>query len=201
MAARLITPFIFVLALAGTTSAQSHGAAPNEIFWSELTKLCGSAYSGVIVADTSPNPDFTGKSMTMHVRACEKDRIRIPFVVGTNRSRTWILSRKGDRIELKHDHRHEDGTPDKVTMYGGTTTSSGEAARQFFPADAETTRVVAAPAKGAPSAAANVWWIELVPGDYFTYNLRRLGSDRLFSVKFDLKRPVAAPEAPWGWKQ
>jgi hypothetical protein len=22
-------------------------------------------------------------------------------------------------LQLKHDHRHEDGTPDEVTMYGG----------------------------------------------------------------------------------
>jgi len=39
-----------------------------------------------------------------------------------------------------------------------------------------------------------------VPGKYFTYNLRRMGTDRLFSIRFDIAMPVAAPEAPWGWK-
>ncbi|HEX6278946.1 MAG TPA: hypothetical protein VFZ49_02920 [Pyrinomonadaceae bacterium] len=187
-----------ILFFAGVSTAQN--AAPQESFWSELQKLCGKAYSGAIVADTAPSPDFTGKAMVMHVRSCEGNRIRIPFMVGENRSRTWVLTRKGDRIQLKHDHRHEDGTPDKVTMYGGTSTNPGEPTRQFFPADDETTRVVARPAGNAPSAAANVWWIDLVPGVHFSYSLRRLGGDRLFTVKFDLAKPVAAPPAPWGWK-
>jgi hypothetical protein len=187
---------IITLSVATAASAQS----PTDTFWNELKKLCGKAYAGSIAADTSPSPDFTGKAMVMHVRSCEANRIRIPFLVGDNRSRTWILTRKGDRIELKHDHRHEDGTPDKVTMYGGTTTNAGEPTRQFFPADEETTRVVAAPQGRAPSAAANIWWIDLVPGEHYSYNLRRLGGDRLFTVKFDLSKEVAAPAAPWGWK-
>lgn len=189
---------VAIVFLAGVSFAQS--LAPNEIFWTELQKLCGKAFAGSIVADTSPSPDFTGKAMVMHVRSCEKDRIRIPFFVGENRSRTWVLTKKATRIELKHDHRHEDGTPDRVTWYGGTTTNPGEPTRQFFPADEETTRVVARPAGNAPSAAANIWWIDLVSGDHFSYNLRRLGGDRLFTVKFDITKPVAAPPAPWGWK-
>jgi hypothetical protein len=136
----------------------------------------------------------------MHVRSCETDRIRIPFFVGENRSRTWVLTRKGDRIELKHDHRHQNGKPDAVTMYGGTTTNTGMAIRQFFPADEDTVKVVPAPANNAPSAAANVWWIDLVPGELFSYNLRRLGGERLFTVKFDITKEVKAPVAPWGWK-
>lgn len=136
----------------------------------------------------------------MHVRSCEKNRIRIPFFVGDDRSRTWVLTRKKDRLTLKHDHRHEDGKPDKVTMYGGTSINAGEAIRQFFPADEQTTKVVDPPTGDAPSAAANVWWIELVSGEHYSYNLRRLGRDRLFTVKVDLKNEVAAPRAPWGWK-
>ena len=62
-----------------------------------------------------------------------------------------------------------------------------------FPADQETVNVI-------PAAATNVWWIDLVPGEYFTYNLRRLGSERYFSIRFDLKSTVKAPAAPWGWK-
>lgn len=179
-------------------SAQTEPASA--VFWKELQKLCGKAFAGTIAADTAPSPDFTGKAMVMHVRSCEADRIRIPFFVGENRSRTWVLTRKGDRIELKHDPRHEDGKPDAVTMYGGTTTNSGMATRQFFPADEETVKVVPAPANNAPSAAANVWWIDLVPGEHFSYNLRRLGGDRLFTVKFDLTKEAKAPLPPWGWK-
>ena len=117
----------------------------------------------------------------MHVRSWEKERIRIPFFVGEDRSRTWVLTQRSDRIMLKHDHRHKDGTPDAVTMYGGLTTSVGMPARQMFPADQETVNTI-------PAAATNVWWIDLVPGEHFTYNLRRMGSERYFSIKFDLKR-------------
>lgn len=193
---------LFALAILGLSLASaSRAQSPTDTFWNELTKLCGKAFAGSIIADTSPSPDFTGKAMVMHVRSCEADRIRIPFFVGENRSRTWVLTKKGGRIELKHDHRHEDGSPDKVTMYGGTTTNPGESTRQFFPADEGTTRVVAAPTGRNPSAAANVWWIELVPQEHFSYNLRRLGGDRLFTVKFDITKEVAAPAAPWGWKE
>jgi hypothetical protein len=51
-----------------------------------------------------------------------------------------------------------------------------------------------------PAAATNVWWVELVAGKFFTYNLRRIGTDRLFTIRFDLTKPVAIPYAPWGWK-
>jgi hypothetical protein len=183
-----------------TASAQST-ASPVDTFWAALGKLCGKAFVGTVAADSSNSPDFAGKQLTMHVRSCERDRIRIPFHVGDDRSRTWVLTRKDGRIQLKHDHRHADGKPDAVTMYGGWTTNPGMATRQFFPADEETARVVPAPAGNAPSAAANVWWIELIAGSHFSYNLRRLGGDRLFTVRFDLTKEVNAPPAPWGWTE
>ncbi len=191
---------LFLLVIAMAANGQSNTQSPVDTFWGNLQKLCGKAYAGTVAADTSSSPDFAGKALVMHVRSCEKNRIRIPFFVGDDRSRTWVLTRKKDRIELKHDHRHADGKPDVVTMYGGTTNNTGMATRQFFPADEETTKVVNPPAENAPTAAANIWWIEIVPGEYYTYNLRRLASDRLFTVKFDLTKPVAAPPAPWGWK-
>ena len=128
----------------------------------------------------------------MHVRNCDENTIRIPFFVGDDKSRTWVFTYKNDRIQLKHDHRHEDGSEDKVTQYGGTTSNSGSATLQFFPADQQTCDLI-------PNAAANVWWITLDETS-FTYNLRRIGSDRLFTVKFDLTKTVPTPSAPWGWK-
>lgn len=161
------------------------------VFWNELQKLCGKAFVGMVAAAPAEDTTFKDKTLVMHVRSCEKDRIRIPFLVGEDRSRTWVLTRNKDRILLKHDHRHEDGTPDKLTMYGGLTTSVGMPTRQMFPADQETVNV---------TAATNVWWIDLIPGEHFSYNLRRMGSERYFSIKFDLKMPAKTPLAPWGWK-
>ena len=183
--------FAFVFLLPAATIAQA--AQANVVFWNDLQKLCGKAYAGTVVAAPADDTTFKDKALVMHVRACYKDQVRIPFVVGDDRSRTWFLTRSGERIELRHDHRHADGKPDKVTMYGGWTTSVGLATRQMFPADQQTADVI-------PAAATNVWWIDLLPGESFSYNLRRVGTDRYFSIKFDLKTPVKAPEAPWGWK-
>jgi hypothetical protein len=129
----------------------------------------------------------------MQVRSCEENRIRIPFLVGDDRSRTWVLTKQGNQLQLKHDHRHADGTPDRVTQYGGSTTNPGTAVIQVFPADAATVQLL-------PAAVSNVWWIEMISGKSFTYNLRRIGTDRLYSVRFDLTTEVETAAAPWGWK-
>lgn len=160
-------------------------------FWENLQKQCGKSFEGK-VTEGADNDTFRDKKLVMHIRNCDKNTIRIPFFVADDKSRTWVLTYKNDRIELKHDHRHEDGSEDKVTQYGGTTTNSGSSALQFFPADQQTCNLL-------PTAAANVWWITLDETS-FTYNLRRIGSDRLFTVKFDLTKTVPTPASPWGWK-
>jgi hypothetical protein len=191
MRQKLILLFFFAVS---TISVQAQSEPARAVFWKELEKVCGKAYAGVVVAAPADDTTFKDKTLLMHVRSCEKDRIRIPFIVGENRSRTWVLTRERDRLLLRHDHGHEDGKPDSVTMYGGWTTSVGMPTRQMFPADQETVNTI-------PAAAPNVWWIELVPGEHFSYNLRRMGSERYFSIRFDLKNSVKAPEAPWGWKE
>ncbi|MGB2578696.1 cytochrome c556 [Elusimicrobium simillimum] len=162
-------------------------------FFNELKKHCGNTYEGVAVAGGDEAP-FKDAKLVMNVLSCKKNEIRIPFFVDEDKSRTWVLTLKGDKILLKHDHRHKDGTSDDVTMYGGITSNAGSPTMQVFPADQETTDMIA-------YAAPNVWWIT-VDGTSFTYNLRRMGTERFFSVKFDLTKPVKAhPGYPWGWKE
>ncbi|HCA57108.1 MAG TPA: hypothetical protein DEP46_03885, partial [Blastocatellia bacterium] len=120
---KILITALFAVSLAAATSAQT--PQPNETFWKNLEKLCGKAFAGTVVADTTGDVRFKDKSMVMHVRSCQKDVIRIPFVVGDDLSRTWVLTKKKGRILLKHDHRHKDGKPDEVTMYGGWTTNVG----------------------------------------------------------------------------
>jgi hypothetical protein len=136
---------------------------------------------------------FKDQTLIMHIKSCGNNIIRIPFHVGNNHSRTWVFTRSASAIQLKHDHRHEDGKEDSVTQYGGTTPNAGSPMLQMFPADQQTVKVI-------PAAATNVWWVELVPNKYFTYNLRRMGTDRLFTIRFDLTKTVNAPVAPWGWR-
>jgi hypothetical protein len=169
------------------TAQEKSGA---ELFFENLKKQCGKSFEGEVTAGN--NDTFKDKKLVMHVRNCDEKTIRIPFFVGEDKSRTWVLTLENNRIKLKHDHRHEDGSEDKVTQYGGTSTNSGAASIQIFPADQETFNLI-------PNAAANVWWIT-IDENTFTYNLRRIGSDRLFTVKFDLTKTVPNPTAPWGWK-
>lgn len=183
-----IITIIMLACLWGTAAAQE--GVPSDIFWEKLRKHCGQSYEGQL-ADGIVQPDFSGKRLVMHVRACDDNTIRIPFFVGDDRSRTWVLTRQDGLIKLKHDHRHADGSEEEVTQYGGTSANTGFDSLQMFPADAET-------AERIPYAATNVWWIT-VDDTSFTYNLRRIGSDRLFTVVFDLTAPVETPEAPWGW--
>lgn len=130
----------------------------------------------------------------MHVRSCSKDTIRIPLHVGTDRSRTWVVTRTARGLRLKHDHRHEDGSEDVMTQYGGDTVSAGSASRQDFPADAYSKDLGAR--RNAPQLAENIWSIDLSDPKRFVYELRR--PSRLFRAEFDLTRPVAPPPAPWG---
>ena len=160
-------------------------------FWRNLQALCGAAFAGRLVEAPPQDTTFAGRALTMHVRECTPAVIRIPFHVGEDRSRTWVLTRTRSGIRLKHDHRHEDGTEDKVSQYGGDSRPGAAATKLEFPADPHTIGLI-------PEAKTNIWTIELVPGKQFVYALRREGTDRRFRVEFDLTRKVRVPPAPWG---
>ena len=170
-------------------------APPAERFFGSLAGLCGQAFEGRIVSPAVPaDAAFAGKRLVMHVRDCGPDTIRIPFHVGEDRSRTWVIRRTASGLRLKHDHRHQDGTEDRVTQYGGDSVDAGTAERQSFPADAFTRALLVR--ENNPAGAANVWAMEVRSGGAFSYELRRPG--RFFRVEFDLARPVAPPPPPWG---
>ena len=167
---------------------------------SALRTLCGQAFEGRVEVDTPATPDspFDGKPLVMHVRECGDDVVRVPFHVGDDRSRTWVFTRTPGGLRLKHDHRHADGSPDALTMYGGEMTRGaplqGEVVRLEFPVDAESIALFTA--EGRTASLTNTWAVELRPTT-FVYELAR-PNGRLFRVVFDLMRPVTPPPAPWG---
>ncbi|MFU8828077.1 MAG: hypothetical protein ACNA8P_01435 [Phycisphaerales bacterium] len=176
------------------TESHTEGLADAQAeFFRNLATYCNQSFEGTIVEDTTGNPDFTSGPLIMHVMRCEEGRILVPFHVGENHSRTWIFTTTDTGLRLKHDHRQEDGSDDDLTMYGGDTQSAGSATRQEFHADAHTAELL-------PEAATNVWTVELIPGERYSYALRREGTDRRFRVDFDLTRPVETPPMPWGWE-
>ncbi|WP_435416747.1 hypothetical protein WAB17_07540 [Parerythrobacter aurantius] len=204
-----LLPVVSVIALTGCASAPQP-ADSQDVFWTALAGHCGKAYAGALVSDDAADAAFRGASMVMHVRSCDEREIRVPFHVqradgSWDRSRTWVLTRTESGLRLKHDHRHEDGTGDAVTMYGGDTADEGTRRSQSFPVDAES--IAMFEGAGLPASVTNVWTVEVDPAGSpearFAYQLRRTiasgaPADRLFRVEFDTTRPVAVPPAPWG---
>ena len=170
-----------------STYAQEKSGAQQ--FWQLIKQHGNKAFQGEVTEGMTDA--FKNGPLVMHVKFFNDSVMKIPFFVGEDKSRTWVLTLKDDRILLKHDHRNADGSEDEVTQYGGKTTNSGKANLQVFPADQQTNDLI-------PLAGTNIWWIT-VDKDVFTYNVRRLGTPRLFTVKFDLSKTVTPPSAPWGW--
>ncbi len=186
---------IALAAIALATTSCATVRPPQAAFFDNLAALCGRAFEGRIVGPPTPaDASFAGKRLVMHVRECASDTIRIPFHVGDDRSRTWVVTRTATGYRLKHDHRHSDGSEDTVTQYGGDTVAPGTATRQEFPADAFTQALLLR--EGNAAGVVNVWAVEVHPARMFAYELRRPG--RFFRVEFDLARPVPPPPPPWG---
>ncbi|MBX3560301.1 MAG: hypothetical protein KF780_00655 [Sphingomonas sp.] len=181
------------VALPACATAQG-SSDPQAEFMAALNALCGNAYEGRVVTNDEADRDFAASRLVMHVRQCAPDDVRVPFHVGEDRSRTWVITRTADGLRLKHDHRHEDGSEDVLTQYGGDTANAGTATRQEFPADQFSRDLFVA--RDIPQSATNVWAVEVVPGRIYAYELRR--PNRFLRVEFDLTRPVTPPPAPWG---
>ena len=198
MRARWLVPLVALYLLSACASVPSSSStAPADDFLAALRKHCGQAFVGRVLTDmpASANSPFEGQPLVMHVRECGDKELKIPFHVGDDHSRTWVLTRTANGLRLKHDHRHADGTSDKVTMYGGDTAAAGTAQRQVFPVDAES--IDSFRANGLTASVENTWAMEIEPGRRFLYELSR-PNGRLFQVEFDLSAPVPAPPPSWG---
>lgn len=172
--------------LALLIAAPAKADTAQDAFFARLTALCGKTFQGKVVTTDPADASFAGKPLIMQVATCSKDEVRIPFHVGEDRSRTWVITRTAAGLRLKHDHRHADGTEDAVSQYGGDTTTPGTASRQEFPVDAASKAMFVREDRSV--SLTNVWAIEIEPGQTFAYELRRPG--RHFRVEFDLKAPL-----------
>lgn len=170
------------LALASPAAAET----PQDQFFDRITALCGKAFEGRVVTNDPADASFAGQRLVMQVASCTPKEIRIPFSVGADRSRTWVISRTVEGLRLKHDHRHADGTEDAVSQYGGDAASPGSAKRQEFPVDQFSKDLFVRENRAV--SVTNVWAIEVEPGAAFAYELRR--PNRHFRVEFDLTKPV-----------
>ena len=194
--AALAPALFFVAACADQRASED---APADSFLAALNSHCGQAYEGRVVSSDEVDADFAAERLVMHVRECEPETVRVPFHVGDDRSRTWVITRTENGLRLKHDHRHEDGEEDAVTQYGGDASTdnvsqSGERHRAEFPVDDFSIEMFER--EGLTASVTNIWAVEIEEDDLFAYELRR--ENRFFRVEFDLSAPVEAPPAPRG---
>lgn len=158
-----------------TTPVQAPSPATDR-FFNTLTNLCGARYEGASVFPEDPGDSFRDKILVATISTCAANEVRVPFVVGEDHSRTWVIRRVDEGLELKHDHRHADGSPDEVTNYGGVTNNPGTPLEQSFPADTETAALL-------PEAATNEWWLQFSADlSVLTYYLERHGKPRFKAV-------------------
>jgi hypothetical protein len=149
-------------------------------FFENLKQHCDKTYEGKSVFPSNPEDPFYGKKLIMKVFFCTDKEIRIPFQVGKDQSRTWILTQTDKGLLFKHDHRHADGTPDELTMYGGYANSNGTAWSQSFPADQQTKILV-------PKGKTNIWHLTIDNDKkQFIYYLERHEKPR-FKAVFELR--------------
>ncbi len=165
---------------------------PSDAFLKQISEHCGKAFEGGVVSGDEVDASFAEQHLVMHVRECKDDQIRVPFHVGEDRSRTWVITSIEDGLRLKHDHRHEDGEEDSVTQYGGDG-HMVSAIRAEFPVDQFSIDMFNR--EGLTASVTNIWAIEITD-QIFAYELRR--ENRFFRVEFDLLNPVAVPPPPWG---
>lgn len=168
------------------------------VYMGALKTLCdgGRAYGGELVSNDPQDDAFRSEALIIGPATCEDDTVRIPLAVGEDQSRTWVLSRGAFGMQLKHDHRHRDGSSDVITNYGGDSYDLGSTVYQIFPVDQETYNLFVR--EGLEASVENNWGVEIRPGEQFVYQMWR--PNRNFRLEFDLTQPVTPPPPAWGTK-
>lgn len=178
---KIITLTVFSLILTASAFAQNT-AYEKQMFFDHLKSLCGNSFAGEVIHPETPPRGFTDP-LVAHFTVCEDNIVHIPFHVGENQTRTWMLTLSDEGILFKHDHRNPDGTPDGLTNYGGWADERGNELKQYFPADEETIGF-------RDNLRSHIWVIE-ISEDMSTYSYSLYIWENLyFKADFDLTKPL-----------
>ena len=187
----------YTLSLLALALAACNGPAAQDEFVTNLMPLCGQSYAGAVVSTDAVDADWRSEAIIVGPIACEVASIKMPLAVGKNTSRTWVLIPEKRTLTLKHDHRHDDGTPDAVSWYGGTAMTDGSAARQEFPVDDFSIELFEK--EGLSPSVVNTWAMEINSGETLAYELSRPATSeqlaagepgRFFRIEFDITKPL-----------
>lgn len=177
------------------TAARTAATPEQEAFWARLQTHCGHAYAGSVSDVTDYyRAGLEGRALVVHVRQCTPERMHIALHENQDRSRNWILTRTAGTIRLKHDHRHEDGTEDTVSQYGGDAPVPGLPTRQIFRADAHTATIL-------PLRSDNFWFLDFIDASTLEYGVHWPMMGHSVRLAFDVSKPIAAPPPPWGYEK
>ncbi len=152
-------------------------------FMNNLASLCGKSFRGQEIYSAPGRESWADRDFIMHVTVCETDRVHIPFHLNEDRSRTWMFLAEEEGLRFRHDHRHDDGTPEELTMYGGYADGEGTQFRQSFPADDYTIELL-------EDTLGREWRVILSEDlGSMTYQLHYSGR-LMFAAEFDLSEPI-----------
>ncbi len=166
----------------GRASAEVSLSDTERGFMNNLAGLCGNSFPGKETYTAPGRESWADKNFVMHVTVCEDDRVYIPFHLDEDKSRTWMFLATEKGLRFRHDHRHEDGTPEDLTMYGGYADGTGNQYHQHFPADDYTIDLL-------EDTLGREWRIILAEDmSAFTYQLH-YSSRLMFEAEFDLTAP------------
>lgn len=152
-------------------------------FLDNLASLCEKSFEGKETFSLPGRDSWADKKFVMHVTVCDHDKVHIPFHLDEDHSRTWMFLADEQGLRFRHDHRHEDGTPEDQTLYGGYADGSGSAFIQRFPADDYTNELL--------NDERVRQWNVILAEDLSTFSYQLLiNGEMVFEAIFDLTLPV-----------
>ncbi len=154
-------------------------------FLNNVAQLCGQSFAGRETFIADGRESWAHKNFVMLVTVCEDNRVHVPFHLDDDHSRTWMFIVEDGRLRFRHDHRHADGTPEEITMYGGYADGDGTSLLQSFPADDYTCEML--------PTACNAIWRVFLSEDLSTFSYQLMyGEELLFEGAFDISKNIAA---------
>lgn len=189
---KILIPFIIIAlavlygspAFSGRQESNSTTISDNQMaFLKNLASLCGKSFSGKETFTKDGRASWAHRKFVMHVTVCDDSKVHIPFHLDEDKSRTWMFIMEEHGLRFRHDHRHEDGTPEEQTLYGGYANDNGTAYEQHFPSDEYTNNMLG---DGVPRQ-----WNVILADDLSTFKYQlHYGGELVFEAEFDLKNPL-----------
>lgn len=167
-----------------TGSDPGDPAEAQRAFFENMRAMCGQTFGGRTVFAEEGDTTFEPARLYFVVEECDGDELRMPFVVGGDASRTWVLTLDDDGLTFHHEHLRDDGTEYETSGFGGRASDDGTALFQHFPDFWAT--------EATPAAERRVWRLRIDPEhDLFVYYLDR-GGRLAYRLVFHLGPPSPA---------